>query len=187
MDALLGRSKVKGPAPDRLFALSTAYIGLDAGHGIKTQGRAAIVFQALATSDFAQIAKETEELLTGMGDETGTTMETKEDEFGYRWIVVGDDDIEDLVVAVNTVSDGLQVGGYGNRILAAVFSFADAENRSLYLIYNYKRGYWYPFAPAPGDKQRATERELQLKAQVGADLPIEPELERWFPLWGIPI
>ena len=21
----------------------------------------------------------------------------------------------------------------------------------------------------------------------GAELPIEPELERWFPLWGIPI
>jgi len=26
-----------------------------------------------------------------------------------------------------------------------------------------------------------------LKAQIGADLPVEPELERWFPLWGIPV
>ena len=188
MDALLGRSKVKGPAPDRLFAMSTAYIGLEAAHGIRTQGRAAIVFQPLGTADFAGIAAETEELLKGTGEETGTTMETSEDEFGYRWIVVKDPDIEDLVVSLNTVGDGLQVGGYGNRILAAVFAFADAQDRPLYLIYNYKRGLWYPFVPSPGEGQRrSTEQELRLKAQIGGELPIEPELERWFPLWGAPI
>jgi len=53
--------------------------------------------------------------------------------------------------------------------------------------YNYKRGYWYPFVPAKGGKQRNTERELQIKAQVGESFPVEPDLERWFPLWGIPI
>jgi hypothetical protein len=26
-----------------------------------------------------------------------------------------------------------------------------------------------------------------LKAQIGRDLPVEAELGRWFPLWGIPI
>ena len=58
----------------------------------------------------------------------------------------------------------------------------------IYFIYNYKRGYWYPFVPRTGAKQqRSTERELQLKAQIGSELPIEPEIERWFPLWGIPI
>ena len=31
------------------------------------------------------------------------------------------------------------------------------------------------------------ERELQVKAVLGPELPFEPELERWFPLWGIPI
>ena len=40
---------------------------------------------------------------------------------------------------------------------------------------------------APDGQQRSTERELQIKAQIASDLPIEPELERWFPLWGIPI
>ena len=36
-------------------------------------------------------------------------------------------------------------------------------------------------------QQRDNERELRLKAQIGAELPVEAELERWFPLWGIPI
>ena len=57
----------------------------------------------------------------------------------------------------------------------------------MYFIYNYKRGLWYPFVPRPASKQRDNERELQVKAQLGAELPIEPELERWFPLWGTPI
>ena len=57
----------------------------------------------------------------------------------------------------------------------------------VYWIYNYKRGAFYPFVPARGDQQRDNERELVLKAQIGAELPVEPELERWFPLWGIPI
>ena len=57
----------------------------------------------------------------------------------------------------------------------------------LYVIYNFKRGTFYPFVPAGGDQQRDNERELVLKAQLSGELPIEPELSRWFPLWGIPI
>jgi hypothetical protein len=91
------------------------------------------------------------------------------------------------VVGVNGVSTAIQGGGYGERVLAAVFAFRDEQNRPLYWIYNYKRGAFYPFVPASGEQQRDNERELRLRAQIGADLPVEPELERWFPLWGIPI
>jgi len=89
-------------------------------------------------------------------------------------------------VALNTVSTQLQGSGYGDRLLCAVFSFEE-DGRPIHFIYNFKRGSYYPFVPAAGDKQRDTERELQLKAQVGHELPIEAELERWFPLWEIPL
>jgi hypothetical protein len=102
-------------------------------------------------------------------------------------MVLKDPDIEDLAVGVNAVSDALNIGGYGNRVLCAVFAFEDGTGKPVYFIYNYKRGTWYPFVPAGGEQQRSTERELQVKAQLGAELPVEPELERWFPLWGIPI
>jgi hypothetical protein len=187
LDALLGRSKVKRPAPDRLFALTTAYVDLETQQGIKTRGRAAIVFQPLATSDFQSIVSEMEEVLHGTGTETGSTVETTDDEFGYRWMVIKDPDLEDLVVGVNAVSEALAVGGYSERVLCAAFAFEDTTGQPIYFIYNYKRGSWYPFVPARGGKQHNTERELQIKAQVGAGLPFEPELERWFPLWGIPI
>ena len=186
-EILTGKRKIKGPAPDRLFAMSTAAVTLEMTLQLQSAGKAAIVFQPLATADFESIVTDMEEVLRGTGDDTGTQVERTDDSFGYRWMVLSDPDFEDLVVGVNVVSQALQDGGYGERILCAVFAFRDAQKRKVYWIYNYKRGAYYPFVPAGGEQRRDTERELRLKAQIGNELPIEAELERWFPLWGIPI
>jgi hypothetical protein len=188
-DAILGKRKVAGPAPDRLFAITTADITLTTEHDISSRGAAAIVFQPLGTGDFERIARDMEEVLRGTGEETGSTIETSADDFGYRWMIVRDDDVEDLAVGINAVSDQLRIDGYAERVLCAVFAFQDAAGVPIHFIYNYKRGTWYPFVPvgATAEQDRATERELQIRAIVAADLPVEPELDRWFPLWGIPI
>jgi len=185
-DILAGRRRLAKPAPDRLFAMSTAYVTFETELGIRSRGVAGIVFQALATADFEQIARDMVEVVEGTSSDSGTTVETRDDEYDYRWMILRDPDFDDLVVGVNAVSGALEAGGYGERILCAVFAFEDANGRSLYWIYNYKRGAFYPFVPA-GDHTRDNERELRLKAQVGAELPVEAELERWFPLWGTPI
>jgi hypothetical protein len=187
-DALLGRRQVKGPAPDRLFAITTAYITLQSEHDIEPAGTAAIVFQALATSEFEATMREMEEVVKATGGETGTQVSSQDDSYGYRWMVLKDAAVEDLAVGINAVSSSIETAGHGERLLCAVFAFRDAHKQPIYFIYNYKRGDWYPFVPVPGNaNERMTERELQLKAQMANDLPIEPELERWFPLWGIPI
>jgi hypothetical protein len=187
-DVLTGRRKLKQPAPtDRVFAMSTAAVTLELELGLRTTGQAGIVFQPLATADFEEIVRDMEEVVRGTGDETGTTVTREDDSFGYRWLVLSDPDMEDLVVGINAVSTALEAGGYGDRILCAVFAFKDESGRPVYWIYNYKRGAFYPFVPSGGAQQRDNERELRLKAQVGRELPVEAELERWFPLWGIPI
>jgi hypothetical protein len=187
LDILRGKRELKQPAPDRLFAMSTANVKLDLELGLQTTGKAAIVFQPLATADFEGIVRDMEEVVRGMGDETGTTIDSSDDEHGYRWMILHDPEFEDLVVGVNGVSTAIQAGGYGDRVLAAVFPFRDDKSRPVYWIYNYKRGTFYPFVPSSGEQQRDNERELKLKAQLSGELPIEPELERWFGLWDIPI
>jgi hypothetical protein len=188
LDALLGGrgKRVKGAAPDRLFAMTTAQVTLDTALGLKHKGSAGIVFQPLETADFDGIVSETEELLRAEGEDTGTSLESSADEYGYRWLIFRDPDFEDLVVALNTISTQLQESGYGDRLLAAVFPFED-KGKPIYFIYNFKRGAYYPFIPAPGDKARDSEAELRLKAQVGAELPFEEDITRWFPLWEIPL
>ena len=186
LDALLGgRRKLSGPAPDRLFAMTTAYVQLETGLGIKSRGSAGLVFQPLGTADFESLMKDTEELLESAAQDTGTTTETKVDEYGYRWAILRDPDFEDVVVAANTVSSQLDSGGYGDRLLCAVFAFEE-KGKPIYWIYNYKRGTFYPFVPT-GKQERDSEREFRLKAQMADELPLEQEVGRDLPLWDIPI
>jgi hypothetical protein len=186
LDALLGGrgKKVKGAAPDRLFAMTTANVTLETGLGLNHKQTAGIVFQPLGTADFESILTDTEELLAGTAEETGTKLRTHEDEYGYRWL--SDPDFDDQVVSMNTISSQLQSGGYGDRLLCAVFAFEE-KGRPLYFIYNFKRGTYYPFVPAKGEQARDNERELRLKSQVGKELPWEEDVSRWFPLWEIPL
>jgi hypothetical protein len=187
LDVLTGRRKLAGPAPDRLFAMSTAYVTLQTALSIESRGAAAIVFQPLSTADFQSIVAEMEEIVRATASDSGTTVSSSDDAYGFRWLVLRGRELDGLVVGINAVSSALQDGGYGERLLCAVFAFEDAQRRPLYWIYNYKRGSFYPFVPAPGEQQRDSERELVLRAQIGRDLPVEEELGRWFPLWGIPI
>lgn len=187
LDSILGRGKapVKASA-DRLFAMSTAGITLETSQSITTRGAAALVFQPLATGDFRTVLEEVEGILRGTGEETGSTIDTSEDAHGYRWMIIRDPDLEDLVVGLNSVMGSLETSGYADRVLCAVFAFQDERGAALYFIYNAKRGTWYPFVPV-GAEKRDSEREMQLRAALGTELPFEAQLERWFPLWGIPI
>jgi hypothetical protein len=187
LDVLTGKRKLAPPAPDRLFAITTAYVTLETSLEITTRGTAAIVFQSLATSDFRSIVRDMEEVVRATAGDGGATVETSEDSFGFSWLIVRGAQFDDLAVSINAVSSALEAGGYGDRILCAVFAFQDSSGRPIYMIYNYKRGTFYPFVPSGGPQQRDNERELVLKAQLGSELPVEPELSRWFPLWGIPI
>ncbi|HEY2651036.1 MAG TPA: hypothetical protein VGI50_03875 [Solirubrobacteraceae bacterium] len=187
LDVILGRRKLAGPAPDRLFAVSTAYVKFETELGITSRGSAAIVFQPLSSSDFQSIVTDMEEVVRGTASDSGVSVDTSDDSYGFRWLVLRGKDFDDLVVGINAVSSSLEAGGYGERVLCAVFAFEDRQKQPLYWIYNYKRGAFYPFVPGAGAQERDNERELVLKAQIGAELPVEAELDRWFPLWGIPI
>ena len=201
LDVITGRHKLAKPAADRLFALSTAQVTLEAQHAITSAAVAGIVFQPLATSDFEQIVTDMEQVVAATASDSDTRVSSEDDDYGFRWMILRGGGAEDLVVGVNAVSSALETGGYGERLLCAVFAFVDGRaprmsiptstsdppGSPLYLIYNFKRGSWYPFVPGAGAQQRSTERELQVRARIGSELPVEPELERWFPLWGIPV
>src|SRR5947199_6758035 len=149
LDVLMGKRKLAGPAPDRLFAMSTAYVKLETELGITTAGRAAIVFQPLATADFSSIVKDMEQVVQATSADSGTAVETSDDSYGYRWLILRGQDFDSLVVGINAVSTALEGGGYGERVLCAVFGLQDEHKQPVYWIYNYKRGLFYPFVPAP--------------------------------------
>ena len=57
-DILFGRKKLKGPARDRLFALTTSAVTLGVECGLQPAGAGAVVFKPLSAGDFARVEQD---------------------------------------------------------------------------------------------------------------------------------
>ena len=185
-DVLFGRKKLKEAKGERLFALSTARVTLEVELGLKPGNRAAVVFKPLSSGDFVRVENELHELLDVAARDTGSRVTRTEDEFGFNWIVVEDSDLEDLVATVHLVGSELKARGFGPQLLAAVFRF-DGGKHPVYFVYGYKRGAFWPFVPTGKDKERDNAEELELKAKLEQELPIEQDLTRWLALFDAPV
>ncbi|MDX3235561.1 hypothetical protein PV392_07670 [Streptomyces sp. ME03-5709C] len=187
LDALLGRSKPVKPDLDQLFGLPAAAITLEAAAGFRPTGVGSVCFAAVEGGAFAEVQQDVRALLdmdTGQG---AVPVESVRDAYGYTWLVVRRpaEDLPSLVGDLHAVNSALEGHGFGPQLLCSLAAFRDGQGRSLALVYLYKRGSFYPFAPLPGEK-RDNPLELQVKALLGNDLRLEEDLGRWFPLWGAP-
>jgi hypothetical protein len=185
-DVLFGRKRLKDAKTDPLYALSTARVTLEVELGLRSSGRGAVTFKPMSSSDFVRAENELQALLETVAQESRSRVTRRSDEFGYEWLIVEDEELEDLVAAVHLVGSELQVHGFGGQLLAAVFRF-DGQDNPVYLIYGYKRGAWWPFVPTGDGKERDNAKELELKAKLEAELPIEQDLSRWLALFDAPV
>ena len=182
LDTILGRSKPAKADLDALFALPGAAVTLEAGLSLKPTGIGSVCVKPAEGAGFAGLREQIDELLDADNDKYAETR----DSFGFSWITRQGDpaDIQDLVGDLHMVNASLEDAGFGPALLCTLVVFSDG-GPPVGLVYLYKRGTWYPFAPT-GKDQRDNSRELQLRATIGTDLKIEPDLSRWFPVWGAP-
>ena len=185
-DILFGRKRLKEPAGERLFALTTAAVTLDVDCGLKPAGVGAIVFKPLSAGEFTQVEQDVEQLLQSVAAESGSTLERKRDSFGFEWVIVRDQHLEDQVTAVHAVASEFEARGFGGQLLAAAFRFG-GDGRPVYWIYGFKTGTFWPFVPTGEKQERDNARELELKAKLEPELPVEPDLSRWLGLFDAPI
>jgi len=188
LDTLLGRTKPVQPKLDDLFALPSAAITLEAGAGFKPTGSGSVCFRPVEGRSFADVQQEVTELLNmSSGQEGGLPVEVSKDDYGFTWLISShmSDEIDALVTDLHAVNSTLVDHGYGPQLLCTLVAFRDAEERRLALIYLFKRGTFYPFAPLTGERRDNT-LELQVKGTIGPDLKWEQDLSRWFPVWGAP-
>jgi len=221
LDTLLGRTKPVRANLDALFALPSAAITLQTAAGLVPTGSAGVCWKPPGGQSTLDVQREIAELLempdagdspSGAAIDVGGTTDgvvtpdaagktggltgvgqltQSEDAYGFRWLVLQDPAIDDLVTRVHLVNSTLTDNGWGPQLLCSVFGLvpgpdAGTDMRPLYLVYLYKRGTFYPFAP-DGKEHRDNEFELRVRGLVGSDLPIETDLSRWFPLWDLPV
>ena len=189
LDSILGRSKPVRPDLDQLFAVPSAALPLQAGTGFTPTGLGSVCFAGVEGGTFARVQQEVRELLDADTDRGGIPVEFSRDTYGYTWLLARQpaDDAAALVNDLHAVNTLLQDGGFGPHLLCSLIGFRDAGERPLALVYLYKRGTFYPFAPVPGGSERRDNQlELQVRAVLGDDLRVEKDLARWFPVWGAP-
>lgn len=188
LDALLGRTKPVQPKLDDLFALPSAAITLEAGAGFTPTGSGSVCFRSVEGRSFSDVEKDVKDLLNATAsNEGGLPVEVTKDTYGFTWLVSShlSTELEALVTDLHAVNSALVDNGFGPQLLCTLVAFRDAEERRLGLVYLYKRGSFYPFAPTSGER-RDNALELQIKGVIGDDLKFEPDLARWFPVWGAP-
>ena len=187
-DVLFGRKKLKGAKLDRLFALSTAQVTLETELGLRSAGAAGVVFKSLSAGEFMRAEQEIDELLGVVAQTSGSEVRRRQDSLGYQWLVVRDRDFEDLVTGVHLVASELVAHGFGEQLLAALFSFERRDGeRPAYLIYGFKRGAFWPFVPTGEGQERDNAEELRLRNELQGELPIEEDLSRWLGLFDAPL
>ncbi|MFF4864899.1 hypothetical protein ACFY3J_24870 [Streptomyces sp. NPDC001231] len=189
LDILLGRTKPALPDLDQLFALPSAAITLQAAAGLTPTGQGAVCFATVEGAAFEQTHREVQALLDADADRGGPPVELSQDSYGYSWLVSRrtPDQLPELVNDLHAVNSAMEVNGFGPQLLCSLAGFHDDADRRLALVYLYKRGTFYPFAPLAGQAQRRDNPlELRVKAALADDLRIEPDLSRWFPVWGAP-
>jgi hypothetical protein len=201
-DTLLGRTKPVAANLDALFALPSAAVTLQTVGGLVSTGHAGLSWKPPAGQTAADLEREIGQLLAvgdgGGGapaDDLGAppigTFTHTTDSFGFHWLLLDDPDIADLVTRVHMANTTLTEAGWGPQLLCSMFGFgpaadAPADTKKFFLVYLYKRGTFYPFAPMAKER-RDNELELRVQALLGKDLPVEPDLARWFPLWDSPV
>ena len=189
LDILLGRTKPVAPDLDQLFALPSAAVTLEVATGFRPTGAGAVCFATVEGAAFEQTHREVQALLDADADRGGVPVELHQDDYGYSWLVSqrSPDQLVQLVNDLHAVNSSMEANGFGPQLLCSLAAFEDERGRRLALVYLYKRGSFYPFAPLPGSGQRRDSAlELQVKAALASDLRIEQDLSRWFPVWGAP-
>lgn len=185
-DILFGRKRLKQATEERIFALSTARITLEAELGLKPAGAAAVCFKPVSAGEFVRAENELEELLAVTARDSGSKVERRSDDLGFQWLVVHDPDFEDLVTTVHLIASELKSRGFGDRLLGALFRF-QGDRHPVYIVYGYKRGAFWPFVPTGSGRDRDNATELKLKAELERELPIEADLSSWFGLFDAPV
>ncbi len=185
LGVLFRRSKPRKLSREQFFAIVTPATSLSGRSDLKLTSKAGIVFNPVESTFFSELDAKLRELLKVSGEATGTLIEIKDDGFGTRWVILEDPDFKDLVSTIHMVGETITEHGYGDRLIAAVFRF-DYQGKRAYWIYNIKRGTFYPFVLA-GDRERDNAAEMRVSALMEEEkIPVEPRLEQWYALWGIP-
>jgi hypothetical protein len=184
-DTLRGRSRSTKADLDSLFLVPSAAVTLQTTLGLRPTGTGSVCYRAAAGTAFHDLQSDVVQLLDDDPEAPDVRLTT--DSFGFTWLTgQGDaDDVAGLCTDLHAVNATLEEQGFGQGLLCSLVPFADATGRTVGLVYLYKQGSFYPFAPS-GPQQRDNLLEIQVRDALSGEMSLEKDLRRWLALWDAP-
>lgn len=184
-DVVTGRTRPKRNNLDALFLVPSAAITLQTAAGFLPTGTGAVCYRGAAGAAFAQTQGDVVDLIRN--DPDAPQVSVSKDSFGFTWLVVEDDpeDVAGLCTDLHAVNTSLEAQGFAGGLLCSTMSFANTAGQRFALVYLYKQGTFYPFAPT-GPQRRDNLLEISVRDHLSAELPMELDLSRWLAIWGAP-
>ncbi|CAN5190143.1 MAG: PspA-associated protein PspAB [Nocardioides sp.] len=193
--SIMGQSVPKAANLDDLFALPNAALTLQTALGMVPTGDGAVCYRASSGAGFARSQDDIVALLRS--DPDAPAIRVSEDSFGFTWLEVdhpafdpATDTLSSLSTDLHAVNVTLTEAGFGPGLLCTVVPFETAGSGGIAgrvgLVYLYKQGTFYPFAPTGEGRATDAVTEIQVRDVLAGELPIEPDRSRWLGLWGAP-
>lgn len=184
LDALTGRHRAPRNDLDALFLVPSAAITLETALGLSATGVGGVCYRAAGGPAFAQVQADLVALIDDTPD-VPDDVEVTTDGFGFTWLVVRREDPERVCTDLHAVNTALEEQGFAQGLLCSAVAFAGAGRR-VALVYLYKQGTFYPFAPT-GPQQRDNLTEISVRDTLAPELPVESDLSRWMAIWDAPV
>jgi hypothetical protein len=184
LDALTGRRRQAANDLDALFLVPSAAITLETAAGYAPTGVGSVCYRSAPGAAFDRTQDEITRLLDDDPEVPDVTV--TRDDFGFTWLVVQGDpaDTAGLCTDLHAVNTLLEEQGFASGLLCSMVTFT-GHGRTFGLVYLYKQGTFYAFAPT-GPHQRDNLTEIAVRDQLAAELPMERDMQRWLALWNAP-
>jgi hypothetical protein len=184
-DALRARSRSPRNNLDALFLVPSAAITLQTSLGFTPVGDGSVCYRSAIGAAFAQTQEDVVALIQESPD--APEVRLTQDSYGFTWLVVDGDpaDVSRLCTDLHAVNTTLELNGFASGLLCSTVPFANSAGQRFALVYLYKQGSFYVFAPT-GRQQRDNLLELSIRDALASELPMEADLQRWLALWDAP-
>lgn len=121
-----GRTGGRGGAAagsDVIFSLSSAHVTMETRLGLVFTGRAAVCVKSVSGMQFEEAKDEVARFLDISKSDSGLRHRMVTDSYGYLWVVLDGEEMEDVLAAVMAIGDTLGERGFSAQMLASIFEF----------------------------------------------------------------
>jgi hypothetical protein len=176
---LLGPREPMRARAGLVHGIASARLTFEVELGLRARA-AAVVFEPPAIPGL-------DELLAGIADDTALRAGRCDDAFGLGWATLSGASLDDLAISIGVLAESFDRVGTWEQLVCAAFAFeARGSNAHVYWIYNFARACFYAFVPLDAHR-RDSAQEQRLQKAAARDLRLEPDREKRYPLWGIPV